>query len=52
MICQATARTPDAAGRPIMQKIGCIIRRKITDGGELLDVLVTPEEWDGEGVQE
>jgi hypothetical protein len=50
MWCQATAWTPNAAGRAMVQQIGRIVRRQITDPGELLDMIVAPEERDGERI--
>jgi hypothetical protein len=51
MWCKATARAPNAAGRAMVQQFGRIVRRQITDPGELLDMIVAPEERDGERIE-
>jgi hypothetical protein len=34
----------------MVQEVGCIVRRERTNPGELRDMLVAPQKWDGEPI--
>jgi hypothetical protein len=50
--CMPTAWTRDAAGRPMSEEFRRLVGRKATERTELLEMLVTSDEWDSELVYE
>jgi hypothetical protein len=50
--CKVTTRAVDPAGWPMVQEFRCVFSRQSTDGGELLTMLITPDNRDRELIQE
>lgn len=50
--CMSTAWTGDAAGRSMIEEFRRLVSRKTTEPAELLEMLVTPDEWDPQLVYE
>lgn len=50
--CVATARTRDAAGGAMREKLAARVGREVTKRPELFEMGITPDEWDRELIEQ